>query len=792
MKNLKPLAAALLAALVALPGVSSAQSGPSTVLTYDAAGHVTGVGLPGGRTRYLQYDLLGRNTAQSGSGASVGFGYDGQDRLTGVVDPRGLGTSYSRNGLGQVASQSSPDTGASSFTYDGNGNVTQRVNAAGQVEAYTYDAADRVTSKTLSYPTGGSISYTFGYGSGATAGRVTSVSGPGVTLGYGYNLFGEVTATSQAVTGSPTLSASYGYAANGALTSITYPSGRVVSFGLDGASRPASVSVGGSNLLTGIGYSPLGGLAGWTFGNGQGVSRTYDTNGRLTSVTLPTGQRSYSYDADDRIVGISDALLGNATYGYDDLDHLTSATTSQGSWSYAYDANGNRTQGYGASTSIDGGSNRMLAYSAPAFGTSVVTQRQSAFTADGQTSQVTGNAPSISCGSTVNLGYTADGQLVTSTGLSATYGPTGLRLQKRAAACAGGAVANFVYDPAGHLLGEYDATGVPIQETVWVGDTPAVVFKSDGQAVQTYYVYADNLNTPRGITNAAGALVWSWDGEPFGASAPNENPSNLSAFKYGLRFPGQYFDVETGYHQNRWREYDPAAGRYVQSDPIGLAGGSNTYVYVGANPLGFSDPQGLCPFCLIPLAAAEASEAWTAGTVLLLRYAPQLNAFGIAIAEAWGGASAYPGAPLAAAVGRAAPGAIRSVGGAVCSIAEHGLAAEKGFPGIGVTARGGPTLSGTPYLYPAGEGQQNIVNLVLTGSRRADFAAANEAAGLAGVVPKGKESPAGYVWHHADDYDPISGAATLELGSTGAHRATYPHSGSVSQYEQATGIPYKR
>jgi RHS repeat-associated protein len=88
--------------------------------------------------------------------------------------------------------------------------------------------------------------------------------------------------------------------------------------------------------------------------------------------------------------------------------------------------------------------------------------------------------------------------------------------------------------------------------------------------------------------------VWSWDNtEPFGDSVASENPSGLGTFTCNLRFPGQYFDRETNTHYNYFRDYDPAIGRYVQSDLIGLDGGVNTYAYVKQDPIRFKDPSGL-------------------------------------------------------------------------------------------------------------------------------------------------------------------------------------------------------
>jgi len=108
-------------------------------------------------------------------------------------------------------------------------------------------------------------------------------------------------------------------------------------------------------------------------------------------------------------------------------------------------------------------------------------------------------------------------------------------------------------------------------------------------------VHPDHLGTPRVVVDAAGVTVWRWDNlEPFGLTGPQPDPDgNGQAFVFNLRFAGQYFDAESGLFHNRHRDYDSASGRYVQADPIGLAGGISLYSYVGANPLGFVDPLGL-------------------------------------------------------------------------------------------------------------------------------------------------------------------------------------------------------
>src|SRR5216684_1904399 len=141
--------------------------------------------------------------------------------------------------------------------------------------------------------------------------------------------------------------------------------------------------------------------------------------------------------------------------------------------------------------------------------------------------------------------------------------------------------------------GSYSLTAVATNDAGQSTTSAASAITVRSAVAQIYYIHTDHLNTPRLIADKDQKTVWRWDNtEPFGDSPPDENPSGLGAFPFPLRFDGQYADRETGLHQNNFRDYDQSVGRYVESDPIGLAGGLNPYPYV-IDPLTQIDPEGL-------------------------------------------------------------------------------------------------------------------------------------------------------------------------------------------------------
>jgi len=524
----------------------------ATVFSYDTAGYESRVDAPLGRTTTFARDDHNRvKQIIDPALGSAQLSYNSDDNLTQVTDPRGLVTSYTYTGFGDLKTQMSPDTGLTTRTYDSGGNLATSTDARGAVQGHTYDALNRVTSAAYSIGAATDQTITYSYDSGANGkGRMTAAADSNHSLSWTYDAQGRVTSKSQTV-GGAVRTVGYTYS-NGQLAALTLPSGHVINYGYGADGQVADITLDGTQpvtILSEILHDPFGSIAGWTWGNSTLAVRVYDLDGRVTEIDS-RGLSSYGYHDDGSIATRLDDTPGTYTFapGATSVSISPSSnrvTASSGALPrvHAYDAVGNTTTLASATFSYN------------------FANRMSAATQGGVTTNYTSNA-------------------------------RGERIRK----ATGGAVTLFVYDESGHLLGEYSGAGALIQETVWLDDIPVATLRPDGSGgIDVFYVHTDHLNTPRRASRPSdNTIVWRWDSDPFGAAAANHDPDgDATPFVYNLRFPGQYFDAETGLHYNYFRDYDPQTGRYVESDPIGLRGGINTYAYVKGNPIRYVDSLGL-------------------------------------------------------------------------------------------------------------------------------------------------------------------------------------------------------
>lgn len=154
---------------------------------------------------------------------------------------------------------------------------------------------------------------------------------------------------------------------------------------------------------------------------------------------------------------------------------------------------------------------------------------------------------------------------------------------------------------------------------VFVGLISALVAQQAHAEMTMYFIHNDHLGTPQVVTDENQSVVWSADYQPFG-----EVDLVTDQIDQDARFPGQYIDEATGLHYNYFRDYDPTIGRYIQSDPIGLNGGINTYGYVGGNPVIYIDGYGLAYYrwwhpghgnvTIYPSVEGNPIQAWIADT----------------------------------------------------------------------------------------------------------------------------------------------------------------------------------
>lgn len=556
---------------------------------------LTSVGAGAGWTRSYAYDKNSNQTTfTNANNDATNFAFDGLDRLitatdalsgvttdtindldqtTSIKDPRNNTTTYGYNAFGDVTQIVSPDTGTTSFVVNKAGSVTQRTDARGVVTNYTYDAINRLA--TVAYPSDTALNVMLTYDDnptpgdcGTSKGRLCRAVDASGTTDYKYNDLGQLIEVKE-VRGVLTFTTSYEYDLAGVLKKITLPSGRQVTYTLNGNGQVTNVSapVNGTatNLASSITYLPYGPVTGLTYGNAKTLSATYDQDYRPTNRTV-SGVFNHTYDTDN---DGNITQKGVRTYTYDALERLN-AEAGGTATSFTYDAIGNRLTEVTGSTTT---------YTYPSASSKLSSVGADSYTYDAM-GNVTGDGARTYVWSAAAL--LKEAKISGSTVGTYAYDANNLRTKK----VAGGTTTHYVYGVGGMLYGEYDNSGVLIREYIWLNGEPLAQIDKTGGTESVTYLHTDHLATPRYGTNAVGTIVWIWDSGAFGQEAPTGTAT------VNLRFPGQYADSETTLSYNWNRYYNPAIGRYTSSDPLGLSAGINPYLYVTANPLGFFDLSG--------------------------------------------------------------------------------------------------------------------------------------------------------------------------------------------------------
>lgn len=558
------------------------QHGQSSTFAYDGNGNVLSVTNAAGHVSSHQYDALNRvsrNIESGGASSQVGstaqasattsYIHDLGDHLTSVTDPRGLVTGYVYDGLGQLWQQTSPDTGTTSYSYDGNGRRSGMTRANGVLTTYVYDAIGRVTGISA-----GGQSQSFTYDSCANGlGRLCNAADATGRASYSYSPEGWVTNRSFGVNGA-NYALGYSYNALGQVTTLVYPDGNQALYTYtNGVVSSISLNIGGT-LTTGysqVTYQPQdGAMASWVGSNGLTTSLFYDTDGRFTGANVPA-VLTYGiyYDNADRVSKKQDFISPVLTenFAYDEQSRLVSETGGAENESYQYDADGNRiaqtVNGTSMNIIFEGGSNRMINAGGVTF----------AYDAMGNSNIANGIS---------RWQFDPFNRMTTAFGNTYYIDPQGQRLMKTV----GATTTYFAPDDNNHLIAENDA-GMWV-DYLWLNGR--LIGRIHGGQVQD--IHLDQLGRPEAMTDASQTLVWRAMNTPFTRTVPYNTTVPLN-----IGFPGQYFDAELNLWNNGYRDYFDWVGRYLESDPIGLAGGINTYAYVGANPSSYVDAFGLCKTC---------------------------------------------------------------------------------------------------------------------------------------------------------------------------------------------------
>ncbi|MCL8014599.1 putative T7SS-secreted protein [Streptomyces sp. AS02] len=582
------------------PSGRTAADGTTESWTYDGEGnctsHTDAMGAVS-RYEYTHFDLMSARTGTDG--VRYEFAHDTELHLTKVTNPQGLTWSYEYDAAGRLVAETDFDDRTLTYTYDAASRLTARANALGEVVAFERDVLGRVTRKdaagritTYAYDTTDQLAQaTSPDGTTLTVlrdrvGRVRSETVDGRELTYTYDEMGRRTGRTTP-TGATT---TWSYDAAGRRTGMV-ASGRAIDFTYDAAGRELTRHIG--ETLT--------------------LQHAFDELGRLTSQTV-TGagermvqSRSYTYRADGNLTGIDDHLSGSRRFDLDAAGRVTAVHAANWKERYAYDEAGNQTQaswpanhpGQEAVGARDYVGTRItragnVRYEHDALGRITLRQKtrlsrkpdtwRHEWDTEDRLTSVT----------------TPDG-----TRWRYTYDPLGRRTAKLRLADDGETVieqVTFTWD--GTTLCEQTTTSPDLPHPVtltWdhrglspIAQTERITAADASQDEidsRFFTIITDLVGTPSELIDEHGDIAWRTRSTLWGATAWGANSTTYTP----LRFPGQYYDTETGLHYNYFRYYDPETARYFTLDPLGLDPAPNPAAYV-LNPHVWTDALGLAPY----------------------------------------------------------------------------------------------------------------------------------------------------------------------------------------------------
>jgi RHS repeat-associated protein len=589
----------------------------TTTTSYDKNSAVTKVRSPAGHVTKATYDAAGRQvTSRDPMGNVTAYAFDAADQLVSMTDPLGRVTTYAYDADGRPILETGPDGATESTAYDAAGHVTSYTDADGNVTSYTYDAAGQILTRTT--PGGLVTSYTY-----TPAGQVGTVTKPdGTTIANVYSPVGRILSSTPS-TGTPSEFAydalgrrvtmqdasgitTYAYSAIGQLTSVTNGAGLTVGYGYDAAGRTTTLEYPGGRSVT-YAYDADGRMTGLTDWADRTFAFTWTKDGLPARSTDPNRVvTTTKYDKNNLVVGITVAkkskpvaTLATYQYGYDAATQLTSTTLSDPMHSapggeltaYEYDQRHQLTTtsaggSYGstpagslvqtpASTLTYNSAQQLTAIVSPLSGV------RTEFGYDGNGSRSTRSTMDAGGEASTTYDYTWQGDLSSVSTPTAEVGYVsdgdGLRQSRTTAE----GTDRWLWDPATRLpllLSDGDSNYL-------YGPTSTPLAQVDADDT-IRYLHADNVGSVRLVTDASATVVGSADYSPYGAQ------TSIGAIgRWG--YAGSWTDPVTGLDYLRARDYDPAVGQFIQVDPI-QDSTRQPYAYVGNDPLGASDPSGLC------------------------------------------------------------------------------------------------------------------------------------------------------------------------------------------------------